>query len=72
MDRTPAGQPGYHSYLLRLWHVHARGTWCASLQSTATEQLIRFATVEELFTFLVAQLAPEADPGDAGAERLAT
>jgi hypothetical protein len=48
--------PDYHSYLLRLWRDRAQDPWRASLQSTATEQLLQFASLEALFAFLIALL----------------
>lgn len=40
-------QPGYVSYLLRLWREG--GTWRASLESTYTGELSVFASLDELF-----------------------
>jgi hypothetical protein len=48
-------QAEYQSYLLRLWRTGARGAWRASLQNTATEQVIHFADIALLLTFLIAQ-----------------
>jgi hypothetical protein len=49
----------YRSYLLRLWWNAAEGNWRASLQSTATGQIISFATVETLRDFLLVQPAEQ-------------
>ncbi|MBN1812132.1 MAG: hypothetical protein JXA14_09880 [Anaerolineae bacterium] len=43
-------QPGYISYLLRLWREGA--AWRASLESTRTGELRAFASLDELFDFL--------------------
>lgn len=49
----------YHSYLLRLWRDTPQSVWRASVQSTATEELQHFATVDELWAFLLVQMARE-------------
>lgn len=46
----------YQSYLLRLWRESEQAPWRASLQSAVTEQTFRFATVEALIAFLMAQI----------------
>ncbi len=61
MDLLLATHPGYQSYLVRLWRDGTRRVWHASAQSAASEQPIYFATVEELFAFLAARLAPDPD-----------
>jgi hypothetical protein len=45
----------YRSYLLRLWRESAQGAWRASVQSTATEQVVLFADITALLAFLLAQ-----------------
>jgi len=50
-------QDRYHSYLLRLWREGPQAPWRASLQSTATEQLHHFASLEQLWAFLQTRLA---------------
>lgn len=57
----------YQSYLLRLWRDTPQSTWRASLQSAATEELRHFATIEELWAFLIAQMEGKDD--DRGATR---
>jgi hypothetical protein len=52
----------YHSYLLRLWRGGSADSWHASLQSTATEQVYYFASIEALFAFLAAQTEDAAPP----------
>lgn len=55
-------QTGYTSYLLRLWSVQNAGrvVWRASLESTRTADQHRFATVEQLVTFLHQQTSAAA------------
>jgi hypothetical protein len=43
----------YRSYLLRLWRGSAGGVWHASLESTATGQLVQFADLAALIAFLI-------------------
>jgi hypothetical protein len=48
-------QPGYVSYLLRLWREGTggqRAIWRASLESTRTGELITFASLDDLFDHL--------------------
>ena len=56
------GGSTYQSYLLRLWRDNPRAPWQASLQSTATEETIRFPDVEQMWAFLQAQMTEEGDP----------
>ena len=62
-------QAEYQSYLLRLWRTGAWGTWRASLQNTATEQVVQFADITSLLAFLLTQTdeAPPDPPGAAEA-----
>jgi len=48
------GEPGYFSYLLRLWRTGAgdTATWRASLQSSPGSDPVGFASLDELFDFL--------------------
>ncbi len=45
----------YHSYLLRLWCTDQAdtGCWRASLEDSHTGERIGFASLEELFAFLM-------------------
>jgi hypothetical protein len=48
-------QPGYASYLLRLWREggdREKATWRASLESTRTGELMTFASLDDLFDHL--------------------
>ena len=61
------GQPdttGYLSYLLRLWHTQSAGAsvWRAALENPLTREVLRFATLSDLCTFLEAQ-AEQGGPG---------
>jgi hypothetical protein len=53
----------YQSYLLRLWREGAQGTWRGSLQDTATGQVSYFASVESLYSFLMACIDREQTKG---------
>jgi hypothetical protein len=65
----PREQPGYLSYLLRLWQVDTeRGSpqgggtvWRASLESSLTGRRPGFASLDELFEFLHHQTSTETD-----------
>lgn len=48
----------YHSYLLRLWCAGQAevGCWQASLDDPHTGERIGFASLEEMFTFLIEQV----------------
>ena len=52
------GEPGYFSYLLRLWRTGAgdTATWRASLQSSPGSDPVGFASLDELFDFLRRQI----------------
>jgi hypothetical protein len=54
-------QVEYQSYLLRLWRTGTHGAWRASLQNTATEQVLHFADITALLAFLLTQ-TDEAPP----------
>jgi hypothetical protein len=53
-----SAQPGYHSYLLRLWRVGSADalSWRASLEDVRTHEHWNFASLELLFAFLKEQL----------------
>jgi hypothetical protein len=62
-----AKQPGYLTYLLRLWQVNDQGkpVWRASLESPHTGERVGFGSLEALFAFLVEKtegFAPGAQP----------
>ena len=52
MKRANERHADYHAYLLRVWREGTHTPWRASLQSTATERVYQFATLEALFAFL--------------------
>jgi hypothetical protein len=68
----PREQPGYLSYLLRLWQVDTEGVgpqergtvWRASLESSLTGKRQGFASLDELFEFLQRQTGTVADVDD--------
>jgi len=53
-------QPRYLSYLLRLWQTSDDGKqiWRASLESPGSGERRGFASLEDLFKFLKAQITP--------------
>jgi hypothetical protein len=61
--KEPREQPGYLSYLLRLWQVDTEGAgsqvggavWRTSLESSLTGERLGFASLDELFKFLAWQ-----------------
>jgi hypothetical protein len=67
--REPRGQPGYLSYLLRLWQVDTAGEgeavggteWRGSLESPLTGERQGFASPDELIEFLQQQMGSGAD-----------
>ncbi len=44
------------SYILRLWSTDQAGGWQASLEDTETGRRIGFASLEELFYFLLERI----------------
>jgi hypothetical protein len=49
-------QPGYRSYLLRLWRIGTAdvpSSWRASLEDARTHQRRNFASLEQLYAFLI-------------------
>jgi hypothetical protein len=67
--KEPREQPGYLSYLLRLWQVDIEGVapqasgavWRASLESSHTGKREGFASLDELIEFLHRQTGAVAD-----------
>jgi hypothetical protein len=55
----------YKSYLLRLWQATSAGklVWRASLEAPHTGLRHGFASLEQLFAFLMEQAAGTAEPG---------
>ncbi len=57
--KTSMGDPNakqYRSYLLRLWCEAPDRRWRASLEDTRTGKRIGFASLEQLFAFLMEQV----------------
>ena len=63
MSLAGPSRPDYHSYLLRLWANSAQTVWRASLQSTTTDQIYHFPSLEAMVAFLVTQLAAAGEAG---------
>jgi len=59
MNETP--ERTYRSYLLRLWRDNPAATWRASLQSSSTEEVRKFADAEQMWAYLKAQMGGEKD-----------
>ncbi len=53
---SPANPQQYRSYLLRLWCEASDRAWRASLQDPRTSKRIGFASLEQLFAFLMEQV----------------
>lgn len=56
---TPSAR--YQSYLVRLWQAHTHATWRVSVQHIQTGEMMHFASLDSLYSFLQAQTA-ECDP----------
>jgi hypothetical protein len=70
MNRADQRCRNYQSYLLRLWQEDTQTPWRASLQSTSSEEIYHFATLEALFAFLDGQLKePSGDAGSRFSDR---
>lgn len=48
-----AGARIYQSYILRIWQEHPGGDWRSTLTDTRTQECSAFATMSELFAFLI-------------------
>jgi hypothetical protein len=68
-QKEPHEQPGYLSYLIRLWQVDTareadrlgRTVWRGSLESSLTGERQGFADLDELVEFLQRQTEAQAD-----------
>ena len=51
----------YQSYLLRLWRTHSAGetVWRATLEEPLTQEVVRFDSLQGLFSFLQARTGPD-------------
>ena len=45
----------YQAYLVRIWQDGDQAAWRASAQSVQNGEIVRFANLDRLFTFLAAQ-----------------
>ena len=61
MNIVDPSRPDYESYLLRLWRDVDQNVCRASLQSTATNQIYHFPSLETLSAFLAQQLGAGGD-----------
>lgn len=52
IENIHSSTPYYRAYLVRLWRDDAQEPWRASAQSVQSGELVRFATLQELFAFL--------------------
>ncbi len=66
--KQPEWSPRYRSYLLRLWFTGLAGCWQASLDDSRTGERTGFATLEELFSYLMEQATEDADDKIPGRE----
>jgi len=62
MTSNPSAKK-YRSYLLRLWRAEAPDQWRASLEDPHTGKRIGFASLEQLFAFLMEQVEGDAKGG---------
>lgn len=63
--RSERDSTSYSAYLVRLWKDGVPAKWRASAQSVQTGEIVRFATLYELFAFLAAH-TEEIEDDDAG------
>ena len=61
-EESTAGAASYHSYMLRLWRTDRdlASSWRASLEDPRSGQRLGFASLEQLFAYLMEHLAGEA------------
>ena len=61
-----AQQPGYLSYLLRLWRMEgSTDAWRGSVESPQTGERLGFGSMDELFAFLCEQTGTMPDAEEA-------
>jgi hypothetical protein len=67
METIDKQQPAARSYLLRLWPTGSAGQqiWRASLENVQTAERLGFATLEQLFVFLMQQTEQASEAPDA-------
>jgi hypothetical protein len=66
METKRPSSPRYHAYLLRIWLSNSAAEdacWHASLQDASGGQRIGFASLEELFVFLMNDVVAPATGG---------
>ena len=60
----------YRAYLIRLWRDTPRAQWRVSAQSAETGEVIRFADLNAIFSFLHSQTSTPAMPVTLGSDAL--
>lgn len=53
LTKMKAGARIYQSYILRIWQEQPGGDWRSSLTDTRTQECTAFATLTELFAYLI-------------------
>ena len=51
----------YQAYLVRIWQDGRQDAWRASAQAVHSGEVVRFASLEEMFVFLEAQTTNRTD-----------
>ncbi len=67
MESTRSKPHNYHAYLLRIWLAQGVGQdvgWQASLQDAIGHRRIGFASLEELFAFLMNEIENNPERGE--------
>ena len=57
MHEVTENATSYQSYLIRLWQEHPHLPWRGTAQNVQSGEVIPFADVDKLFTYLSAQLS---------------
>ncbi len=61
-QRTSNRPSDYRAYLVRLWREDVQETWRVSAQAVHNGEVVRFATLQELFVFLEMATASSPPP----------
>lgn len=57
-----SGELRYTAYLVRMWQRSPEVPWIASAQSAESGEVVRFASLDALFSFLALATADRIDP----------